>query len=135
MTNSLALRIGAGIGFLAGALGAFGAHGLRDLLTRNGTVNIWEKAVFYHFIHAVVLFILAEKAPFRRGPWWSFVAGIVLFSGSLYLLAATNQRWLGAVTPIGGISFLAGWLWLVLYPGSRGAPDERARRRAGPPEP
>jgi uncharacterized membrane protein YgdD (TMEM256/DUF423 family) len=114
MTNSLALRIAAGLGFLAVALGAFGAHGLKDILARNGTATIWEKAVFYHFIHAVMLFILAERSPFQSGPWWSFFIGIVVFSGSLYVLAATNVRWLGAVTPIGGISFLVGWLWLVL---------------------
>jgi uncharacterized membrane protein YgdD (TMEM256/DUF423 family) len=104
------------MGFLAVGLGAFGAHGLKELLTRNGTVSIWEKAVFYHFIHTVMLFILARLSPRHLGPWFSFLAGILIFSGSLYLLAITNLKWFGAITPIGGLSFLAGWLWLIIIP-------------------
>ncbi len=122
MTNSSALRVAAALGFLAVALGAFGALGLKDLLARNGMAAIWEKAVFYHFIHAVMLFLLAGRTPFQAGPWFSFLAGIVIFSGSLYLLAVTNLRWLGAITPIGGISFLVGWLWLTICPLSRFSP-------------
>ena len=114
MTHSTALRIAALLGGLAVALGAFGAHGLKPLLTRNDTVTIWEKAVFYHLIHAVMLFIVAHRSPLHLGPWLSFLLGIILFSGSLYLLALTNVRWLGAITPIGGICFLVGWLWLAL---------------------
>ena len=106
-------RIAAVMGFLAVALGAFGAHGLKDLLAQNGTTAIWEKAVFYHFIHAVMLFVLAERKPFPAVAWWSFLTGIFFFSGSLYLLAVTNVLWLGAITPDGGVSFLAGWAWLV----------------------
>ena len=75
---------------------------------------IWETAVFYHFIHAVMLFVLAGRKPLAAGPWWCFLTGIVIFSGSLYLLAVTNVHWLGAITPVGGISLLAGWLWLVI---------------------
>jgi uncharacterized membrane protein YgdD (TMEM256/DUF423 family) len=120
MNPIMAARISALLGFLAVALGAFGAHGLAGILTRNGTVAIWEKAVLYHFIHAVMLFILARTSSFSKGPWICFLVGIVVFSGSLYLLAATNMRWLGAVTPIGGISFLAGWLWLALAPARKG---------------
>jgi uncharacterized membrane protein YgdD (TMEM256/DUF423 family) len=116
MSNSTALRIAAVLGFLAVALGAFGAHGLRDLLTRNGTTVIWEKAVFYHFIHAVMLFVLAQRPSLQLGPWLCFLVGIVIFSGSLYLLAVTNIRVLGAITPLGGISFIVGWLWLAMRP-------------------
>ena len=116
MTDSTALRVAAGLGFLAVGLGAFGAHGLKDILTRNGTVTIWEKAVFYQFIHTVMLFILARRSPLYSGPWFCFLAGILIFSGSLYLLAITNLKWLGAITPIGGLSFLVGWLWLVIAP-------------------
>lgn len=116
MSNSTALRLAAVMGFLAVALGAFGAHGLKDLLNRNATASIWEKAVFYHFIHAVMLFILAQRPSLQFGPWLSFFLGIVIFSGSLYLLALTNIRLLGAITPIGGISFIVGWLWLALAP-------------------
>ena len=105
-------RIAAALGLLAVALGAFGAHGLKDLLAQNGGATIWEKAVFYHFIHAVMLFVLAERKPFPGVAWWGFLAGIVIFSGSLYLLAVTNEHWLGAITPFGGASFLAGWAWL-----------------------
>jgi uncharacterized membrane protein YgdD (TMEM256/DUF423 family) len=113
MSNSFALRVAAIFGFLAVALGAFGAHGLKDLLVEHGTAAIWEKAVLYHFIHAVMLYLLATRSPVPCGPWYSFLIGILIFSGSLYLLAATNTRWLGAITPIGGVSFLVGWLWLA----------------------
>ncbi len=116
MSNCLALRIAALLGCLAVALGAFGAHGLKDLLARNQTAAIWEKAVFYHFIHTIMLFVLASRTPLQNGPWFSFLAGIIIFSGSLYLLAFTNVRWLGAITPVGGVSFIVGWLWLVFVP-------------------
>lgn len=113
MSNATATRIAAAAGFLAVALGAFGAHGLRKILTQNGTTAVWNTAALYHFIHAVMLFVLAGRKPLPSGPWWCFLAGIVMFSGSLYLLAATNAHWLGVITPVGGISFLAGWLWLA----------------------
>jgi len=112
----LATRIAAAAGLLAVALGAFGAHGLRDLLAQNGTAAIWEQAVCYHFLHAVMLFVLGERKPFPAVAWWSFLVGIIFFSGSLYLLAATNIHWLGAVTPVGGVSFLLGWGWLMWKP-------------------
>ena len=113
MTRATTIRIAAASGALAVVLGAFGAHGLHDLLTRNGTAAIWEKAVFYHFIHTVMLFVLAQHRPLKSGPWWCFLAGIIIFSGSLYLLAVTNLRWLGAITPVGGVGFLLGWGWLL----------------------
>ena len=113
MNPTLATRIAAALGFLAVALGAFGAHGLKTTLETNGTTAIWEKAVLYHFIHTVMLFILAQRSSVARGPWFSFLVGIAIFSGTLYLLAVTNVRWLGAITPLGGLSFLLGWAWLV----------------------
>jgi uncharacterized membrane protein YgdD (TMEM256/DUF423 family) len=113
MTSATASRIAAAAGLLAVALGAFGAHALKDLLGRNGTTDIWQKAVLYHFIHTVMLFVLAGRKPFPAVAWWSFLAGIVIFSGSLYLLAVTNMHWLGAITPVGGVSFLVGWTCLV----------------------
>ena len=115
LSSTTAARLAAAAGLLAVALGAFGAHGLKNLLAHNGTTAIWEKAVFYHFIHALMLFLLAERKPFRALAWWSFLAGIVIFSGSLYLLAVTNARWLGAVTPVGGVCFLVGWTCLMLF--------------------
>jgi uncharacterized membrane protein YgdD (TMEM256/DUF423 family) len=105
------------MGLLAVALGAFGAHGLKEILARHATAAIWEKAVFYHFIHAVMLFVLAARRPVPRGPWLSFLIGIVIFSGSLYLLAVTNVRWLVAITPFGGVSFMVGWAWLLVTAG------------------
>jgi len=114
MKPATARRIAAALGFLAVGFGAFGAHGLKGLLTRNGTADIWEKAVFYHLIHAVMLFVLAERDKLPAAAWRFFLAGILLFSGSLYLLAVTDLRWLGAVTPLGGLSFMAGWLMFVL---------------------
>ena len=112
----LFFRIAAALCFLAVALGAFGAHGLRSTLEAHAMVDAWNKAVFYHFIHALALLALALYGNINRGACWLFVAGILLFSGSLYLLALTNLRWLGAVTPLGGLCFLVGWAWLVLAP-------------------
>lgn len=122
MNRAFAIRVASGLGFLAVALGAFGAHGFKGTLEANGTVAIWEKAVFYQFVHAVMLFILAQQATIRRGPWLAFLIGIAVFSGSLYVLAFTGIRWLGAVTPIGGVSFLVGWGWLACCPNSTTAP-------------
>ncbi len=125
MNQILATRIAAATGLLAVVLGAFGAHGLKDLLAQNGTAAIWEKAVFYHFIHAVMLFVLADRKPFPAVAWWSFLAGICVFSGSLYLLAVTNAHWLGAITPFGGVSFIIGWACLILCAGRRNPAGER----------
>lgn len=114
MNSILAMRIAAAAGCLAVALGAFGAHGFKEILARNGTAAIWQTAVFYHFVHAVMLFLLADRN--RMGAWFCFLVGIMIFSGSLYVLALTNVRWLGAITPFGGVSFIVGWLWLVVSP-------------------
>ncbi len=108
-----ATRIAALAGFLAVVLGAFGAHGLKSVLAQNGTTTIWEKAVFYHFIHAVMLFVIAGRKPFATGAWWSFLAGIVIFSGSLYLLAVTDLKWFGAITPVRRIKS-SGWLGVAV---------------------
>lgn len=116
MNSRAASRIAAAAGLLAVVLGAFGAHGLKGVLAENNTAAIWEKAVFYHLIHAVMLFVLAERKLLPRVPWWSFLIGILIFSGSLYVLAVTNIRWLGAITPIGGVSFIIGWVCLFLHP-------------------
>jgi uncharacterized membrane protein YgdD (TMEM256/DUF423 family) len=109
-------RIAAVLCFLAVALGAFGAHSLRSTLETHDMLDVWNKAVLYHFIHAIALLVLALYGTINRGPWWLLLAGIFLFSGSLYLMAVTNLRWLGAVTPIGGLCFLAGWAWLIIAP-------------------
>ena len=109
-------RIAAGLCFLAVALGAFGAHGLRSTLEARGMVDVWNKAVLYHFLHALALLVLALYGSINRGACWLLLAGILVFSGSLYLLALTSLRWLGAITPVGGLCFLTGWAWLVLAP-------------------
>ena len=113
MTNSTALRISAIVGFLAVALGAFGAHSLKELLAQNGTTAIWEKAVLYHLVHSVVLLLIATREPLAARAWRLFLAGVVVFSGTLYVLAVTNVKWLGAITPIGGLCLLGGWLALA----------------------
>jgi uncharacterized membrane protein YgdD (TMEM256/DUF423 family) len=109
-------RAAAVFGFLGVALGAFGAHGLHDILARNGRLDTWETAVQYHLIHAVVLLVLARSAPsnYSRLSFWLFATGIVIFSGTLYLLALTNLRWLGAITPLGGLALLGGWIALAI---------------------
>ena len=104
--------------FLAVALGAFGAHALKSRLSGEAA-GVWQTAVQYHAWHALALFglgLLMLHWPERLGlgfTAWMFVAGIVLFSGSLYALALTGVRGLGAVTPIGGIAFLVGWAVLA----------------------
>jgi uncharacterized membrane protein YgdD (TMEM256/DUF423 family) len=112
MNSTIAFRISAVVGFLAVALGAFGAHGLQPLLLHNGTTEIWGKAASYHLIHAVVLLLLA-KTDKSILAWGLFLAGVLIFSGSLYVLALTGFRWMGAITPIGGICLLAGWATLA----------------------
>lgn len=113
MNPSLAIRLAAFTGFLAVALGAFGAHGLKATLDQNGTLAIWQTAALYHLVHAVVLFVVAQRSVVGRAPFALFGIGIVIFSGSLYLLAVTNVKWLGAITPIGGLCLLGGWLALT----------------------
>lgn len=125
MNRSLALRLAALLGFLGVALGAFGAHGLRDVLMKTGRADAWATAVLYHLVHACILAAISLRRP-PRAAWWLFAAGIVLFSGSLYLLALTNVRWLGAITPLGGLCFLGGWLALA-FPSS--APRSKAPPR------
>src|SRR5437667_12560961 len=112
----LLFRVAAVLCFLAVALGAFGAHGLRSTLELHSMLDVWNKAVLYHFIHAIALLILALYGSVNHGAWWLLFAGIFLFSGSLFVMALTNLRWLGAITPVGGLCFLAGWAWLVIAP-------------------
>lgn len=114
----LLFRIAAVLCFVAVALGAFGAHGLRSTLEARGMLDVWNKAVFYQFIHAIALLVLALHGTINRGACLLLLIGILLFSGSLYLLALIPQArdWLGPVTPLGGLSFLAGWAWLVFTP-------------------
>ena len=105
-------------GFLSVALGAFGAHTLKNVLDDYGK-SIYEKAVLYQMFHTIALFVvgtlqhLVKDTPFSIAGW-GFLIGILLFSGSLYLMATTGTKWLGAFTPFGGVAFLFGWFWLVI---------------------
>jgi uncharacterized membrane protein YgdD (TMEM256/DUF423 family) len=116
MNRVALLRIAAALCFLAVGLGAFGAHSLKTRLEMLGMLDVWNKAVLYHFLHAIALLALALYGAGNRAVYILLVAGIVLFSGSLYTMALTNVRWLGAITPLGGLCFLAGWAWLVVAP-------------------
>jgi uncharacterized membrane protein YgdD (TMEM256/DUF423 family) len=116
MKTTLAIRLAAIAGFLAVALGAFGAHSLKATLLQNDTLAVWQTGALYHLVHAVVLLLLAQRSSIPRWPFILFGIGIVIFSGSLYLLAVTNIKILGAITPIGGLCFLAGWLMLAFRP-------------------
>ena len=107
-------------GFLAVALGAFGAHGLQTRLAdaADGAKRLswWQTAAHYHLMHALALAVVAfviAHAPQARYAGVGFVVGSVLFSGSLYVMALGGPRWLGAVTPLGGAAFLIGWGVLV----------------------
>ena len=114
MTSGVAVRVAAGLGFLAVALGAFGAHALKDRLNQLGTTHSWETAVLYHLTHSIVMLLLATWIPFRKASFLSFLVGVVLFSGSLYALALTGIKPLGIITPFGGVALLVGWGLLAL---------------------
>jgi uncharacterized membrane protein YgdD (TMEM256/DUF423 family) len=116
--DQLFFRLGAASGFVAVAAGAFGAHALRARLPAD-LLGVFETAARYQMYHALALMAAAWAAarwPGALPQWagWLFVAGTVLFSGSLYALALSGIRWLGAITPLGGAAFLAGWLCLAL---------------------
>jgi uncharacterized membrane protein YgdD (TMEM256/DUF423 family) len=116
MSRIALFRIAAALCFLAVALGAFGAHALKASLQSSGMTDAWNKAVLYHLVHAVALVVIALYGAGNRAAYLLLAAGILLFSGSLYTMALTNVRALGAITPIGGLCFLAGWAWLVIAP-------------------
>jgi uncharacterized membrane protein YgdD (TMEM256/DUF423 family) len=105
-------------GFLAVALGAFGAHGLKQRLSAD-LLAVFQTGVQYHFYHTFALLavgLLMLQMPTSGALRWSgilFIAGIVVFSGSLYILSLTGVRWLGAITPLGGVAFLVAWLLLA----------------------
>lgn len=112
------VAIGALCGLLAVAAGAFGAHSLRERLSPD-LLAVFETGARYQMYHALALLAVAWASTRWSSAWltaggWLFVAGIAIFSGSLYLLSLTGVRWLGAITPIGGVAFLAGWACLAL---------------------
>ena len=117
MTARLAATLGALFGGVAVALGAFGAHALRSRLEPRD-LEIFETGVRYQMYHAVALlaaaWLLDKKITQAGGATWGFTIGTLIFSGSLYVMVFTGQRWLGAVTPIGGVAFIVGWVMLML---------------------
>jgi len=111
------LFLAAFFGFLSVALGALGAHSLKNILDEYGK-SVYEKAVLYQMFHSMALFAVGVLQLLFKGVSFSpagfgFLIGILLFSGSLYVLAISGLKWLGAITPIGGLSFLFGWAWLI----------------------
>ena len=118
--NTLARRCifwGALFGLSGVMIGAFGAHGLKALFTAD-QLAIYHTGVDYQFVHALGLLLLGALAQHQTPKAWQlaatlFIAGVFIFSGSLYLLVLTDTSWLGAITPIGGMSFIAGWAALL----------------------
>jgi uncharacterized membrane protein YgdD (TMEM256/DUF423 family) len=113
MARSPLVALGAINAAVAVAAGAFAAHGLRERLTAR-SLEIFETGARYHMYHALAMIaagLLVARGAQTAG--WLFQAGIVVFSGSLYALALSDVKILGAITPIGGVAFLAGWLWLA----------------------
>ena len=113
-------------------LGAFGAHGLRGRVSPE-MMQVYQTGVFYHLVHALGLFVVDSAAQRKtagaiRVAGLALSGGIVIFSGSLYLLAVTGVKWLGAVTPIGGLLFLTGWAVLLLGPSQPADPSAESGR-------
>lgn len=118
MMAKFCLLVAALLGAAAVMLGAFGSHALQNHLNA-AALHTWETAVFYHFVHALALLgvgIVLLQTPGKLLCWAGvlFLIGVLLFSGSLYLLALTGTHWLGAITPLGGLAFIAGWLLLAI---------------------
>ena len=117
MNDRMFFALGSGSAFLAVALGAFAAHGLKSRLAPD-MLAVFEVGVRYQMYHALALLAVAWASTRWPGTavtasGWAFVAGTLIFSGSLYALSLSGERWLGAITPIGGLAFLAGWACLV----------------------
>lgn len=104
--------VGALVGFVAVAAGAFGAHALRSLVMA-ARLETFEVAVRYQMYHALAMMLAGLLG--AKDAAWCFLVGTLVFSGSLYFLVLTEQRWLGAVTPVGGLLLLAGWALLALH--------------------
>jgi len=109
--NRVMIAAGAINAALAVAAGAFGAHALRDRLDARA-LEVFDTGARYHMYHALAMVLCGLLA--ARAPGYLFQAGIVLFSGSLYALALTDVKALGAITPLGGLAFIAGWVWLAI---------------------
>lgn len=115
--NRNEIRIAALFALIGVGLGAFGAHALAERLESVGRTDAWKTAVFYQLLHSVALLVLALSGRKQTLTRWCWVGGILLFSGSLYgLCLLENARWLGPVTPLGGLLLMIGWLALIVRP-------------------
>ena len=119
MSAKTVIFIASILGALSVGIGAFGAHGLEATLQANGRMDTFETAVKYQFYHTLGLFLLGilmlnMESHYFHWAFYSFLAGITVFSGSLYTLSLTNVTWLGAITPIGGVGFILGWVFIGL---------------------
>jgi len=119
MSAKVVLILAGILGAISVGIGAFGAHGLEATLTANGRIETFETAVKYQFYHTLALLLLGIlmlqfQHHYLNYAAYAFTSGIIVFSGSLYVLSLTNMTWLGAVTPIGGLGFILGWVFLVL---------------------
>ncbi|WP_339879248.1 DUF423 domain-containing protein [uncultured Algoriphagus sp.] len=120
MTGKQIIKLAAILGALAVGIGAFGAHGLKAVLAETGRVDTFETGVKYHFYHSLSIFLIGILAIIK--PDWKqlrtaailMAVGILIFSGSLYMLSLTGITWLGAITPLGGVAFIAGWVLVFL---------------------
>ena len=117
--SKIFLILGSSFAGLAVAIGAFGAHALKSVLEATNRMETFETGVKYQFYHAIALLVLGllmQKFDHRMFTWagYGFVAGIILFSGSLYILSLSGVTKWGAVTPLGGIAFLIGWITLII---------------------
>ncbi|MCR9254144.1 MAG: DUF423 domain-containing protein, partial [bacterium] len=113
------LVAGAVLSGLAVAIGAFGAHGLQPVLTENGSTETFKTGVLYHIFHGLgviatglIYHITKQKLVAISG--WMFLSGVILFSGSLYMLSISSLKFFGPITPIGGVFFIIGWIMLAL---------------------
>jgi uncharacterized membrane protein YgdD (TMEM256/DUF423 family) len=120
MTGKQIIQTGAIFGMLAVGIGAFGAHGLKEILAETGRTETFETAVKYHFYHSLAIFLIGILALVK--PEWKklilaavlMAVGILIFSGSLYVLSLTGITWLGAIAPLGGVAFIGGWILVTV---------------------
>jgi uncharacterized membrane protein YgdD (TMEM256/DUF423 family) len=119
LKSNTILKTAAVFGAIAVGIGAFGAHGLKPMLESTGRLETFETAVKYQFYHSLALFALGiwtsvnPELKKTALSFWGFTLGILIFSGSLYVLCLSGVTWLGAITPIGGVAFIVGWLGLL----------------------
>ncbi|MEP1031982.1 DUF423 domain-containing protein [Ekhidna sp.] len=118
--HKLFLIISSISGMLAVGLGAFGAHAFKDKLAAEGTLNTFQTAVQYQFYHTLALLGIALLMIKYESQWLSYAGysltfGTLIFSGSLYILCFSGMKWLGAITPVGGLLFILGWIFLLMF--------------------